>query len=164
MRFVSAWLVLAVALTGCGYHAAGTTNLLPKNIHTIALTPWGNGTTQYKLSNYMGEALSRELIARTSYNVIADPAKADATIYASIANVYMYATGLGTGARVIVQLQIRMVGRDGKVLFSRPNMEFRDRYEISTDPKQYLDESQATMARLSKDVARTVVAAMLTDF
>jgi len=157
-------VVLGAVLTGCGYHAAGTTNLLPKDIHTIALTPWGNGTTQYKLSTYMGEALSRELIARTSYTVIADPAKADATVYASIANVFMYATGLGTGARVIVQMQIRMVGRDGKVLFNRPHMEFRDRYEISVDPKQYLDESQATMSRLSKDVARTVVAAMLADF
>ena len=96
--------------------------------------------------------------------MIADPAKADATVYASIANVFMYATGLGTGARVIVQLQIRMVGRDGKVLFNRPHMEFRDRYEISVDPKQYLDESQATMSRLSKDVARTGVAALLADF
>ena len=55
-------VVLGAVLTGCGYHAAGTTNLLPKDIHTIALTPWGNGTTQYKLSTYMGEALSRELI------------------------------------------------------------------------------------------------------
>lgn len=163
-------LILAVLLTNCGYHVANTTNLLPKNIHTIAITPWGNATTQYKLSTYMNEALSRELIARTGYTVIADPAKADATVSGSIANMFMNATvfdpttGRGTGAQIIVQIQVRMLGKDGKVLFNRPNLEFRDRYEISVDPRQYLDESQATLSRLSKDVARTVVSAMLENF
>jgi outer membrane lipopolysaccharide assembly protein LptE/RlpB len=163
-------ILLAVALTGCGYHTTGSANLLPKNIHTIALVPWGNATTQYRLSSYMVEALSRELIARTGYTVIADPSKADATIQGSIVNIFQNATiydpvsGRGTGAQIIAQIQLRMVGRDGKVLFSRPNMEFRDRYEISVDPKQYLDESQATMTRLSRDVARTAVSAILSDF
>ena len=57
-----------------------------------------------------------------------------------------------------------MVAKDGKVLFNRPNLEFRDRYEISVDPKQYLDESQAALSRLSRDVARTVVSAILENF
>jgi hypothetical protein len=116
------------------------------------------------------EALSRELIARTGYTVIADPGQADATIYGSIVNIFQNATiydpisGRGTGAQIIAQVQVRMIGKDGKVLFNRPNMEFRDRYEISVDPKQYLDESAATMVRLSKDVARTAVSAILSDF
>ena len=163
-------LALALLTAGCGYHTTGSANLLPKNIRTIALVPWGNATTQYKLSSYMVEALSRELIARTGYTVIADPAQADATIYGSIVNIFQNATiydpisGRGTGAQIIAQVQLRMIGKDGKVLFNRPNMEFRDRYEISVDPKQYLDESQATMSRLSKDVARTAVSAILSDF
>ena len=45
------------ALAACGYHTAGSTNVLPKEIHTIAIPPWGNGTTQYKLADYMAEAL-----------------------------------------------------------------------------------------------------------
>jgi hypothetical protein len=160
----------AIFLSGCGYHVAGTASLLPKDIKTIAITPWGNATTQYKLSTYLSEAVSHELIARTRYTVVADPAKADATIYGSIANMFMNATvfdpitGRGTGAQIIVLIQVRMIGKDGKVLFNRPNLEFRDRYEISVDPKQYLDESQATLGRLSKDVARSVVSAILESF
>jgi hypothetical protein len=50
------------------------------------------------------------------------------------------------------------------VLFNRPNLEFRERYEISIDPKQYFDESQPAMQRLSRDVARTVVSAILENF
>lgn len=163
-------LLLALLSTGCGYHTANNASLLPKTIHTIAIPQWANATTQYKLSTYMSEALSRELIGRTSYTVVADPAKADATIYGSLVNIFQNATvfdpttGRGTGAQIIVQINIRMIGKDGKVLFTRPNMEFRDRYEISVDPLQYIDESQSTLTRLSKDVARSVVSAILSDF
>ena len=52
----------------------------------------------------------------------------------------------------------------GAVIFSRPSIEFRDRYEISVDPNAYFEESDAAMDRLSRDVARTVVAAILEKF
>jgi hypothetical protein len=59
--------VLGLLLAGCGYHVAGTANLLPAEIHTIAVIPWGNISMQYKLSDYLAEAVSRELITRTRY-------------------------------------------------------------------------------------------------
>jgi hypothetical protein len=70
----------------------------------------------------------------------------------------------GTGAQITVVLQVRLVGKDGKVLFNRPNLEFRDRYELAVDPRQYIDESQATLERISRDVARTVVSSILENF
>jgi len=73
-------------------------------------------------------------------------------------------TGRSTGAQIVVQIQVRLIGKDGKVLFTRPNMEFRDRYEISTSPGQYLDESEGTLQRLSRSVARSVVSAVLENF
>jgi outer membrane lipopolysaccharide assembly protein LptE/RlpB len=163
-------LCLAAALTGCGYHVAGQTNLLPKEVHTIAVPQWTNASTQYKLSTYMAEALTRELITRTKYKIVADPKEADATLSGAIANLFSNATvadpvsGRGTGAQTVVRIQVRLVGKDGKVLFERPNLEFRDRYEISINPGQYLDESQATLQRLSKDVARTIVSSVLENF
>ena len=159
-----------VTLTGCGYHLAGTTNLLPKEIHTIAVTPWNNASNQYKLSGYATEAVSRELLSRTRYNVVADPSKADAVLAGSIVNIFSNATvsdpatGRGTGAQIIVQVQVRLYAKDGKVLYDRPNLEFRERYEISTDPRQYLDESQAALQRLSRDIARTVISGILENF
>ena len=54
--------------------------------------------------------------------------------------------------------------KNGKILFQRPNVEFRERYEISVDPKQYFDESQAALLRLSRDVARTVVSSIIENF
>jgi outer membrane lipopolysaccharide assembly protein LptE/RlpB len=163
-------LASALSLTGCGYHIAGKANLLPDTIHTIAVPQFGNVTTQYKLANYMSEALTRELIERTHYAIVADPAKADATLYGSIVNLFQNATvsdpttGRGTGAQIIVQVQAKLIGKDGKTLFTRPNLEYRDRYEISVDPGQYLDESQSTLQRLSRDVARSIVSAILENF
>ena len=52
----------------------------------------------------------------------------------------------------------------GKVLFSRPSYEFRERYEISIDPQAYFDESGTAIIRLSRDVARSVVTAILVNF
>ena len=163
-------LVLAIGLMGCGYHTGGQGSLLPKDLKTIAVLPWNNATTQYKLPSYMAEAISREIISRTRYNVVADPTKADATLTGSVVNTFTNTTiydpvsGRSTGAQIIVQVQVRLVDKTGKTLFSRPNLEFRDRYELAVDPKKYIDESQATLERISRDTARTVVSAILESF
>jgi hypothetical protein len=43
-------------------------------------------------------------------------------------------------------------------------MEFRQRYEIAIDPNAYFEESDMALERLSRDVARTVVSAVLEAF
>jgi outer membrane lipopolysaccharide assembly protein LptE/RlpB len=163
-------VVAALVATGCGYHVGSQGNLLPQDVRTIAVVPWGNGTTQYKLPAYMSQAISREIISRTRYNVVADPGKADATVSGSVVNIFNSATiydpvsGRSTGAQMIVQVQVQVVDKSGKVLFTRPNLEFRDRYELAVDSRQYIDESQATLERISRDMARTVVSAILESF
>jgi outer membrane lipopolysaccharide assembly protein LptE/RlpB len=161
---------LALSLTGCGYHVAGTANLLPEDIRTIAVVPFGNVTMQYKLSDYLAESVSRELITRTKYKVIADPAKADAVLSGAVANLFSSAivsdpvTARSTGVQMVVMVQARLVDKTGKVLFERPNIQFNERYEISVDPKQYFDESGAALQRLSRDVAKTIVSAVIENF
>jgi outer membrane lipopolysaccharide assembly protein LptE/RlpB len=167
LRVFAAWLALTMA--GCGYHVAGSVNPLPADAHTIAVAPWKNISTQYKLSDYITEAVSRELITRTKYHVIADATQADAVISGAVANMYSGATVSdptkgATAAQLVVQIQVKLTGKDGKVLFERPNVEFRERYEISVDPKQYFDESQVAVERLSKDVAKTIVSAIIEAF
>jgi len=170
LRAIGAIAVLVGLLTGCGYHVGGQTNLLPREIHTIAVPQFGNVTVDPKLAGYMSEAVSREMVSRTHYTIVADPKQADATLYGNIVNKFSSATvsdpatGRGSGANVIVQLQVRLIAKDGRVLFQRPNFQFIDRYEISVQPGQYIDESQATLQRLSKDLARSVVSAILENF
>jgi outer membrane lipopolysaccharide assembly protein LptE/RlpB len=164
-----ALLALTIATAGCGYHVAGTADPLPSDVHTIAVLPWTNVGTQYKLSDYLAEAVSRELITRTRYRVVANPAKADAVLSGAVANMFSGATVSdpikgATGAQIVVLIQVKLVDKNGKVLFERPNVEFRERYEISVDPKQYFDESQMATRRLSTDVGHSIVSAILENF
>src|SRR5271156_464219 len=165
-------LCIAVVLaSACGYHVAGKADLMPKNIKTIAILPSANATPRYKLAPLLPTNISQEFISRTKYNIVADPNQADAVLKGSLANFVVFqvisdpATGRATGAEIVVTIQVTLTDRaTGKVLFSRPSLEFRGRYEISTDPQTYFDESGTAMERVAKDAAKSVVTAILVDF
>jgi len=165
-------LCIAVVLAcACGYHVAGKADLMPKNIKTIAILPFANATPRYKLARLLPTNITQELISRTKYNIVADPNQADAVLKGSLANFVVFqvisdpATGRATGAEIVVTIQVTLTDRaTGKVLFSRPSLEFRNRYEISTDPQTYFDESGTAMERVAQDAARSVVTAILVDF
>ena len=164
-------LLAAAALSGCGYHVGGHPTLLPKTIKTIAVPAFGNATPNYRLPALLSAAVTRELIARTKYNIIADPDQADATLTGAVINFASYpaifdpVSNRATGVQAILVLQLTLTDRQtGKQLYSRPAAEFRERYEIATDPQQYFDESSTALQRLSRDVARSVVTAILEAF
>ena len=161
----------ALSLSSCGYKVAGKADLLPKSIVTIAIPAFTNITTQYKLTDRLPLQLGREFIARTRYRVVSDPAEADAVLTGSVVNVFAGATNFdpasqrASAVQVSCILQITLRERlTGKVLYNQPNMEFRQRYEISTTAEAYFDESTPAFQRLSQDVARTVVSAILEMF
>lgn len=164
-------LLSALGLTGCGYHVGGKADLLPKIVRTIAIPTFGNLTTRYKISDRLGSAISREFLTRTRYQIVADPNDADATLrgsvltYTAFPTVVDQVTGRAAGVQVSVLLQVTLTDRaSGKVLFTRANMEVRERYEISIDQAQYFEESETALDRLSRDVARTIVSAVLSGF
>ncbi len=162
---------LAVFLAGCGYHVAGRADLLPKKIKTIAIPSFGNLTTRYRLSERLPAALTREFLSRTRYRIVADPNEADAILSGAVVNYTSYPTvfdpntGRAASVQMSVILQVTLTDRaTGAVLFSRPNFEARERYEISVDQRAYFEESDAALDRLSRDVARSVVSAILENF
>jgi hypothetical protein len=162
---------LAAATAGCGYHIAGRADLLPRDIKTIAIPSFANGTVRYKLARRASGDIAREFISRTRYAIVADPEQADAVLNGVLLNFNNYptiadpTTGRATGVQVVATFQITLTDRHtGKVLFYRPSFEFRERYEISLDPQAYFDESDTAVERLSRDVARSVVTAILENF
>jgi len=169
----SAAFCALIALSSCGYHVAGKADLVPQNVHTIAIPAFANITTRYKLTDHLPEAISHEFIARKSrFQVVNDPNQADAVLRGAVINYVAYptifdqATGRASGLQVNLTMQVSLVERTtGKVIFSRPSFEMHQRYEISTtNTSQYFDESDAALDRLSRDVARDVVSAILESF
>jgi len=164
-------ILFSLALTSCGYHVAGKADLVPKSVHTIAVPAFTNVTTRYKITDQLPEAISREFISRTRYQIVNDPNQADAVLYGSILNYIAYPTiidqqtGRASGLQVNLTLDVRLVERaTGKVIFSRPRFEAHQRYELSIAAGTYFDESDAALQRLAKDLARDLVSSILENF
>ena len=163
--------VSGMGLTGCGYRVGGKADLMPKTVKTIAIPTFGNLTTRYKIADRLGNAVSREFLTRTRYQIVADPNGADAVLSGVVVNYVAYPTVIdqvtnrAAGVQIQVILRLTLTEKvSGKVLFTRPNMEVRERYEISIDQNQYFEESETALERLSRDVARSVVSAVLSGF
>ncbi|MFB3778257.1 MAG: LPS assembly lipoprotein LptE [Bryobacteraceae bacterium] len=170
-RLGSCLLALLIACGGCGYHVSGRADTLPTSIRTIAIPAFSNLTTRYKLTEQLPAAITREFITRTRYRVVPDEEDGDAVLtgavvaYTSAPTTYDPATGRASAVNLSVVLNLSLRERaTGKVLFARERMEYRERYEISVDPSAYFEESDAALARLSRDVARAVVSAVLERF
>jgi len=160
-----------LSLAGCGYRVAGHADLLPKTIKTIAIPAFGNLTIRYKLTDQLPEAIAREFISRTRYRVVKDVNTADAILRGAVLNYFAYPTifdpqtGRASGVQIHVIMQVSLIERaTGKTLFTRPSFEIRERYQISTDPGVYFEESDTALARVSVQAARQVVTAILENF
>jgi len=168
----AAVIVCALFAASCGYHVAGHSDLLPKTIKTIAVPAFGNAsTTLYKVTDRLPEAISREFISRTSYKVVSDPNRADAVLkgavisYVSFPIVFDTATGRAASVELHVTMQVSLVERaTGKVLFNRPSMEARERFQIASEASQYFEESETALNRVSKAAAAQVVSDILNNF
>lgn len=165
-------LVVAAAVTaGCGYHVAGHADLIPKTIQTICIPEFGNATVRYHLTDRLPEAIAREFISRTRYRIVSDPNEADAVLRGSVVNYISYPTVFdpATGRASTVQLQVTMQvtfteRATGKVLYSAPNLNMKNQYQISSDSTVYFEESDTALDRVSRDVARAVVSGILENF
>jgi hypothetical protein len=160
-----------MGMAGCGYHVSGKGDLLPKTLHTVAIPAFGNITVRYKLSDRLPEAIAQEFIARTRYQVIPDAGQADAVLNGTVLNFVTFpvlfdqASGRATALQVNVRMGVTLTERaTGKVLYSNPGFDVSQRYEISIDPGKYFEESDTALNRLSREVARRVVSAILENF
>ncbi|MGA3039728.1 MAG: LPS assembly lipoprotein LptE [Bryobacteraceae bacterium] len=169
-KAIALWAV-ALCTAGCGYHVAGKSDIMPQTIHTIAITPFANKTIQYKLAQRLPADITREFIERTHYKIVTNPKTADAVLDGAVLNFVSYpiiadqSTGRATVVQCSAYLKVTLTERaTGKVLFTRPSFEVRERYEISIDPQAYFDESGAGIDRLGRDVAKDVVTSILEKF
>ncbi len=166
--------ILALAApfaAACGYRVGGKADLLPKTIHTIAIPAFGNITTRYKLSERLPAAIGREFLSRTRYRVVYDTSEADAILTGSVANylsattILDQATGRAAGVQISVILNVVLTNkRTGEVIYQRNNLEVRQRYEVSIEQRDYFDESEVALDRLSREVARQIVSTVLEAF
>jgi hypothetical protein len=164
-------LAALAVLAGCGYHVTGRGDQIPKSVKTIAVPAFGNVTPRQQLARYLTEDVTRQFISRTRYQVLDDPREADAILTGTLIGfdvnpiIFDPASGRATTVHVRATLRLTLTERaTGKPIFSRPAMQWDERYQVSISPQAYFDESGAAIRRVSQSLAQAVVSAVLENF
>jgi hypothetical protein len=162
--------VMCVLGCSCGYHISGKADLLPTTVKTIGIPAFNNLTNRYKLTDFVPQAIADEFITRTRYKVV-DVNRADAVLTGAVISftfnptVFDPNTGRASVAEVHLAFQLTLTERStGKVLYNRPRLDVNQSYQISSDPAQYFDESDAALQRASRQAASQVVTSILENF
>jgi outer membrane lipopolysaccharide assembly protein LptE/RlpB len=157
--------------TGCGYHVAGKGDRLPPDVKTIAVPIFVNQSPRFRIEQMVSEAVTREFIERTSYRITPNPQEADAVLRGTVKDVragvvtFDPTTGRASTMQIQVTADVKLVdSRTHKILYSNSNYIFREQYQISPSESGLFEEDQPALRRLSQDLARTLVTAILEDF
>ena len=167
-------LVLAtipITLTGCGYHVAGRTDSLPRDIHVIAVPALENATTSYRIEQKLTSATVHEFLARTPYKVVSNPADGDAVLRGKVISLeavpLLFDTTSGRATTMLVTVKCEVTFKQtstDKVLYHTDDFMFRSEYEISTDVTSFFGEQDPAVDRMAKDFAQRLVAAVTENY
>lgn len=178
MKLVLHALLLAVLTmtTGCGYALAGRGTFLPDYIRTVGIPPLENRTTFFQVEQILTEKVREEFIGRGKYSVVSTPEGADAVLTGAITSITLQPVGFTDqqlSSRYLFTLIMRVEFTDimtNEVLWSNASLTFRDEYDLTTrgdtalEGATFIDQEREAFERISSDVARTVVSAILEAF
>jgi hypothetical protein len=171
--------LLAVALTvspGCGYALAGRGSFLPADIVSVGIPMLVNRTPFFDVEQILTEKIRSEFIGRGKYRVMPDANAVDAVLSGEITGISVQPIGFTDqqlASRYQFTLTMKVVFTDmrtAKELWSNAALTFTQEYELTTrsnvalEATVFLDQERTTFDRISNDVARTVVTAILEAF
>jgi len=158
-------------LAACGYHVAGRSDALPKNIHVIAVPALENATNSYRIEQKLTSATVHEFLVATPYKITSNPTSGDAVLRGKVLTLeavpllFDTQTGRATTMLVTVRCEITLTQTETqKVLYHTDKFIFRNEYEISTDVKSFFEEQDPALDRLARDFAQRLVAAITENF
>lgn len=172
-------LIVAAAITasGCGYALAGRGSFLPADIKVVGIPLLDNRTNVPRVEQMMTEKIRTEFIDRArKYSFVPTTSGADAVLSGTItgiANQPVGLTGQQQASRYLFTVTMRVQftdSRNGQVLWSNEALTFREEFDLKTrsdgqlDPAVLLEQEGPAFERLSADLARSVVTAILEAF
>jgi len=165
------FVLLALALGGCGYHVAGSSQALPRTIHVIAVPALENKTTSYRIEQKLTSATVHEFLAKTPYKVVSNPEAGDAVLRGKVVSLeavpLLFDTKTGRATTMLVTMRCEVTLTETatqKVLYHADDFLFRSEYEISTDVATFFEEQDPALDRLALDFATRLVAAVTENY
>ena len=163
-----------MAGSGCGYALAGRGSFLPSYIRTVGIPQIENKTTFYRTEQVLTDKIRSEFIGRGKYKIVPDANGADAMLTAELASIFVQPAALTQGqlaSRYLFTVTLRAQFTDvrtNEVLWSNDQLVFREEYDLMTtgnvEGATFLDTQASAFDRISTDIARTVVTAIVEAF
>jgi len=169
----------AIAATGCGYALAGRGSFLPATIRVIAIPQLENRTTYIQVEQLLTEKVRNEFIGRGKYQVVTEPAGADAVLTGTITGINIQPvafTNQQIASRYLFMLNMSVRFTDAmtnEVLWSNDSLTLREEYDLTIAGSDqtgtnvtatFLDQERTSFDRISTDLARAIVTAILEAF
>jgi hypothetical protein len=170
-------VVLCLASSACGYALAGRGSFLPAYIRTVGIPQFENRTTFFQVEQVLTEKVRTEFIGRGKYTIRPDGVGADALLTGEIVSVSLQPVGFTEqqfASRYLFTILMRVRFTDTRtteVLWSDDALSFSSEYELTTrgnaaitDGTSFIDQERTAFERISSDIARSVVTAILEAF
>jgi hypothetical protein len=169
-------LVLGAGASGCGYALAGRGSFLPDYIRIVGIPPLENRTGFSQIEEVLTEKIRTEFINRGKYSVRPDAVGTDAVLSGEIVGMSAQPVAFNDqqlGSRYLITMTLRAQFTDtrtSEVLWSNDALTFREEYDLQTTAGQtldggtFIDQERSSIDRISTDISRTVVTAILEAF
>ena len=169
-------VVAAVAVSNCGYALAGRGSFLPTDIRVVGIPPLENATATQRIEQAVTEKIRTEFINRGKYTIVPTANGADAVLSGAITGFANAPAGLtdqqlASRYLITVTMRIRFTdSRNNQVLWSNDSLTYSGEYDFRTrgntqvEGAVLLEQEGPAVDRLSSDLARSVVTAILEAF
>ncbi len=157
--------LILLNLNGCGYRLANA-KLNGGQGRTIAVPTFENQTTTYRIEQRLTEAVRQEFIRRTGFKVSSgnsgDVVMSGEVLSYIASPVIFNQRGRGSTYVISVDVGVRVTDtQSGKILFQNNRYSFREVFELSQNSAEFVPEDTASLDRLSRKFASSLVATVM---
>ena len=168
IRTITAAVVMLLSLAACGYHLKGAGLKAPEGVETVAVTVLENRTSESGIEMNFTNDLTYEF-TRSKVLRVVDEKTADAILTGTITSLGVetisYTTNYDSDERrVRVTLNLSLVSRDGKVLWSDPALAGIEEFKVADDKFITDRNRREAIETISERIAERVHNRILQDF
>jgi outer membrane lipopolysaccharide assembly protein LptE/RlpB len=168
IKTVTIALALLLGLAACGYHLKGAGLKAPEGVKTVAVTVLENRTSESGIEVTFANDLAYEF-TRSKVLRVVDEKTADAVLSGTIKSLRVQTISYTSNydsdeRRVRVTLNLSLVSRDGKVLWSDPALAGIEEFKVSDDRFVTDRNRREAIETISERIAERVHNRILQDF
>ncbi len=153
----------------CGYHLRGIGSFLPPHIKRMNIPMFKNLTTRFELDLKLTQSVIDEIVARGKVEITGNMESADAILIGEIISFRVTPIAFSkeaTADRYNIIVVAKIILKDlanQKIIFSNPNFQYLEEYEVPEGVDFETVESEA-LDKVAVKFARSLVSTILEGF